>query len=92
MPPKLGVLDFNPIQYRTPLYQRLAERGKLHIDVLFLSDYGHRTFVDPSFGVPVAWDIDLLSGYKSSFLTSQELPITTILQLKKLRKWILART
>lgn len=88
---KLGVLDFNPIQYRTPLYQRLAQRGRVDIDVLFLSDHGHRTFVDPAFGIPVAWDIDLLSGYKNSFLNSQEIPIGTISQLRKLRKWILAQ-
>jgi glycosyltransferase involved in cell wall biosynthesis len=66
--PRLGVLDLNPIQYHTPLYQRLAERARLRLDVLYLSDHGLRPVLDPGFGVPIAWDIDLLSGYEHEFL------------------------
>ena len=58
----------HPIQYHAPLYQRLASRGRVQLDVLFLRDTGSRLDVDPGFGVPVAWDIDLLSGYEHSFL------------------------
>jgi glycosyltransferase involved in cell wall biosynthesis len=66
--PRLGVFDLNPIQYHTPLYQRLAARGNVHLDVLYLSDHGLKPVLDPGFGVPVAWDIDLLSGYEHAFL------------------------
>jgi glycosyltransferase involved in cell wall biosynthesis len=66
--PRLGVLDLNPIQYHTPLYQRLAARGSVRLDVLYLSDHGLKPVLDPGFGVPVAWDIDLLSGYEHEFL------------------------
>jgi glycosyltransferase involved in cell wall biosynthesis len=66
--PRLGVLALHPIQYHAPLYQRLASRGRVRLDVLFLRDDGVRLAVDPGFGVPVAWDIDLLSGYEQSFL------------------------
>lgn len=66
--PRLGVLDFHPIQYHTPLYQLLAARGNVELDVLYLNDIGLRPAVDPGFGVPVSWDIDLLSGYRHQFL------------------------
>jgi glycosyltransferase involved in cell wall biosynthesis len=68
--PKLGILDFHPIQYHAPLYRTLAERARVDLDILFLRDRGHRAFIDPGFGVQVAWNIDLLSGYRSNFLTS----------------------
>ena len=66
--PRLGVLALHPIQYHAPLYQLLASRGRVKLDVMFLRDTGSRLAVDPGFGVPVAWDIELLSGYEHSFL------------------------
>jgi glycosyltransferase involved in cell wall biosynthesis len=66
--PRLGILALHPIQYHAPLYQRLASRGRVRLDVLHLHATGSRLGVDPGFGVPVAWDIDLLSGYEHSFL------------------------
>jgi glycosyltransferase involved in cell wall biosynthesis len=66
--PRLGVLALHPIQYHSPLYQRLAGRGQVQLDVLYVRHTGSRLGVDPGFGVPVAWNIDLLSGYDHSFL------------------------
>jgi glycosyltransferase involved in cell wall biosynthesis len=66
--PRLGVLDLHPIQYHTPLYQRLTARANVRLDVLYLSEHGLKPVLDPGFGVPIAWDIDLLSGYKHEFL------------------------
>ena len=66
--PRLGVFALYPIQYHAPLYQRLASRGRVELDVLFLRDSGSRFGVDPGFGVPVTWNIDLRSGYEHSFL------------------------
>ena len=68
-PPRLGILDFHPIQYHTPLYQQLAARGKIRLDVLYLNDQGLNPVLDPGFGVPIAWNIDLLSGYRHGFLS-----------------------
>ena len=67
--PRFGVVDFNPVQYRTPLYQLITRRARVELDVLFLTDDGHSAYIDPGFGVPVSWDIDLLSGYEYQFLT-----------------------
>ncbi len=86
----LGVLEFHPIQYRAPLYQLLASRGNIDLDVLFLSDHGYHPAVDPGFGVPVAWDIDLLSGYQSSFLTTVDHPASLAGRARELSSWILS--
>src|ERR1700722_15561259 len=66
--PRLGVLDLHPIQYHAPLYRRLTVRANVRLDVLYLSDQGLKPMLDPGFGVPVAWDIDLVSGYEHEFL------------------------
>jgi hypothetical protein len=44
--PRLGVVDFGPIQYHTPLYQLITPRARVELDVLFLTDNGHRSFVE----------------------------------------------
>ncbi|MCW2895534.1 MAG: hypothetical protein JWO75_5023 [Actinomycetia bacterium] len=67
-PPRLGVLVSHPIQYQAPLYQELARRAVVDLEVAFLSSDGARPYYDPAFGVTVAWNIDLLSGYRSMVL------------------------
>lgn len=66
--PRLGVLATHAIQYQTPLYQALSRRALVDLDVAFFSLQGARPYRDPDFGVTVAWDIDLLSGYHSTLL------------------------
>ncbi len=66
--PRLGVLDFHLIQYHVPLYQRLAARGQVQLDVMYLRDAGYRPAMSTEFGELVEWDIDVLSGYQSQFL------------------------
>jgi glycosyltransferase involved in cell wall biosynthesis len=87
-PPKLGVLAINPIQYHTPLFQRLARRGNVALDVLFLTDQGYRPVVDPGFGRAVSWDIDLLSGYAHRFLASLDRPAGAGRRVLRLARWI----
>ena len=84
-PPRLGIVDFNPIQYHVPLYQELAERGAVQPSVLYLSDRGLRPAFEPEFGVPVAWDIDLLSGYENEFLPG---PRHWVQRLRRLTRWV----
>jgi glycosyltransferase involved in cell wall biosynthesis len=83
----LGVLAHWPIQYHTPLYQLLAKRGNVEVDVLFLTDRGYRPAVDPLFGVPVAWDIDLMSGYSHHFLSTVEHPASLAQKVRTLTRW-----
>jgi glycosyltransferase involved in cell wall biosynthesis len=86
--PRLGVLDFNPIQYRTPLYQLIARRARVELDVLFLTDDGHHPVLDPGFGVPVTWDIDLLSGYEHQFLTMSGKDPSAPSRVARLARWV----
>ena len=87
--PALGILDFNPIQYHTPLYQSLAARGRVDLDVLFLSDRGYRPSLDSDFGIPVAWDIDLLSGYNHDFMLRHHQQRSAARRIRILNNWIM---
>jgi glycosyltransferase involved in cell wall biosynthesis len=80
---RLGIIDFHPIQYHAPLYQRLASRGQVEVAVLYLRDWGYRAVADPAFGVTVSWDVDLLSGYENRFLRRGP-------RLRELARWIRA--
>jgi glycosyltransferase involved in cell wall biosynthesis len=71
--PRLGVLATHPIQYQVPLYQELARRGVVDLEVAFLSDIGIRPCHNPDFGVTLSWDIDLLGGYRSTVLGREPL-------------------
>lgn len=85
---KLGVLDFNPIQYHVPLYQLLAKRGDVALDVMYLHDHGLRPVINSEFGVAVHWNIDLLSGYRNRFLTTSDSPASIAGRMLALRQWI----
>jgi glycosyltransferase involved in cell wall biosynthesis len=88
MRPRLGVVSYGPIQYHTPLWQLLTKRFNVELDVLFLSDRGFAPTVDPSFGVSIAWDIDLLSGYAHHFLTTTRRPVSVASQISALTRWV----
>lgn len=89
-PPRLGVLASHPIQYQAPLYQELARRGAVDLEVAFLSSNGAQPYHDPSFGVTLAWDIDLLGGYRSSVLPRRSLTGKAA-WLASLRQWLRSR-
>lgn len=89
-PPRLGVLASHPIQYQAPLYQELAKRGRVDLDVAFLSHDGARPVLDPSFGVMLAWDIDLLSGYRSILLGRRALAGKAA-WLRSVSRWLRGR-
>jgi glycosyltransferase involved in cell wall biosynthesis len=88
MRPRLGIVAYAPIQYHTPLFQLLAKRNRVDLDLLFLSDRGFSATVDPEFGSLVAWDIDLLSGYSYRFLTMHRNPSTLGRRIVDLIKWL----
>ena len=66
--PRLGVLATHVIQYQAPLYKELSRRALVDLKVAFLSKRGAQPYRDPGFGVTLAWDIDLLGGYRSTLL------------------------
>ncbi|WP_392534631.1 glycosyltransferase family 4 protein [Nostoc sp. C117] len=65
----LAIIDTHPIQYRTPVYRTLSKHFDIPITVIYGSDFSIVGYKDPEFGVRFAWDIDLLSGYPSQFLS-----------------------
>jgi hypothetical protein len=88
--PRLGVLASHPIQYQAPLYQELARRGTVDLEVAFLSSDGAHPYHDPSFGVTIAWDIDLLGGYRSTVLGRKPLAGKAA-WLVSLSRWVRGR-
>jgi glycosyltransferase involved in cell wall biosynthesis len=86
--PSLGVVSYAPIQYHTPLWQLLTKRSKVDLDVLFLSDRGISPINGTAFGVPITWDIDLLSGYSHSFLKTAADRGSTARKVRALARWI----
>lgn len=67
-PFRIAVVNSHPIQYFAPLYAYLNRDPSLEITALYCSDSSLRGSVDPGFGRPVAWDVDLLAGYKVKWL------------------------
>jgi len=65
---KVAVIATHPIQYFTPLYAFLNDTPDIEVTALYLSDFSLRGANDPGFQQPVAWDIDLLSGYRRQFV------------------------
>jgi len=65
----LAVLETHPIQYHVPVYRRLQETYGIPVKVIYGSDHGVTGYRDREFGVDIAWDSDLLSGYEAVFLS-----------------------
>lgn len=65
---RIGFLVSHPIQYYTPIFRELAKRCDLTVY------FAHRQTAEgqaaAGFGTAFEWDIDLLSGYRSHFLTN----------------------
>lgn len=64
----LAIISTHPIQYQVPLWQALAKDGTVPFEVWYLSDHATRPSFDSEFKQSFAWDIDMLSGYPSRFL------------------------
>ena len=66
---RLGVLATHPIQNHAPIFRELARHCDLAVH------FAHRQTPEgqaqAGFGVPFEWDVDLLSGYESSFLANR---------------------
>jgi glycosyltransferase involved in cell wall biosynthesis len=66
--PLLAIITSHPIQYQAPLFRGLAADGRIVPHVLFLSQHGLRSRLDADLGIKFAWDVDLLSGYRSEYV------------------------
>jgi glycosyltransferase involved in cell wall biosynthesis len=72
---RIGFLVSHPIQYYAPIFRALATRCDL--TVYFAHRQSAEQQASAGFGVAFDWDVDLLSGYRSQFLTNvSRLPST----------------
>ena len=68
---KLGILVSHPIQYFVPVYRQLAKRSDIELTVIYRTRVGIDAYHDSGFGQTLKWDIPLLDGYSSHFLSSK---------------------
>ena len=69
-PYRLAVLASHPIQYQAPLFRELAANPEIDLTVFFCSDHGLQAYRDEGFGLEVKWDLPLMGGYHSEFLSN----------------------
>lgn len=65
---RIGFLISHPIQYYAPIFRALATRCDL--TVFFAHRQTAKQQAEIGYGVAFDWDVDLLSGYESRFLTN----------------------
>ncbi len=65
----LAVIETHPIQYHAPVYRALQGKYGVPTTAIYGSDFSVAGYRDREFGVDLAWDTDLLSGYGQVFLS-----------------------
>jgi len=70
-PIRIAAVASSPVFYQVPLYRRLAADPRVDLTVLYASSAGVRPY-DADFGNNVTWDVDLLDGYRSEFLSAAD--------------------
>lgn len=63
---RIAAFISHPVQYYSPIFRELSKRLELH--VFFGQNVTPLQQAATGFGVGFDWDVDLLSGYESSFL------------------------
>ena len=66
--PRLVVVETHPVQYHAPVYRELGRLG-VPVTAIYGSDFSVAGYTDPEFQTHFAWDTDLLSGYRSVFVS-----------------------
>lgn len=69
-PRRLFAVETHPIQYKAPLFRRLAADPRLDLTVFYamIPDAAQQ---GAGFGVPFAWDVPLLEGYRHEVLENR---------------------
>ncbi len=66
---RLAIIHTHPIQYNSPLFKLLHERGKIEIKVFYTWEESQQGIkYDPGFKKEINWDIPLLEGYDYCFV------------------------
>jgi glycosyltransferase involved in cell wall biosynthesis len=67
----LLIFDSHPVQYKAPVYRRLAQLRPGSFRVVYATDVTARGHHDREFGEKVAWDTPLLEGYDHLVLRNE---------------------
>lgn len=65
---RIAAVMSHPVQYHAPLFREIARRASLH--VYYTQEGSPSQQAESGFGIDFTWDIDLLSGYDSTFLNN----------------------
>ena len=65
---KLAIIITHPIQYYSPLFKLLTERGTLQIKIFYTWEQSQEKIFDKKFGKEIKWDIPLFEGYDYVFV------------------------
>ena len=65
----LMIIETHPIQYHAPVWRYLNQVLGIPVTVVYGSDFSVEGYRDKEFGISIAWDADLLEGYKAIFLS-----------------------
>jgi glycosyltransferase involved in cell wall biosynthesis len=68
VPHRLAIVASHVIQYQDPFFRLLAQDPEIDLTVLYCSRAGAETYRDEDMKTTLAWDIDLLQGYRYRFL------------------------
>lgn len=66
---ELAVFNSHPTQHFAPWWQALGEDERIRVKVFYFSRANVETHYDPEFDFDLRYDVDLLSGYESEFLS-----------------------
>lgn len=66
----LLIVETQPVQYHAPVYRAVQAQYGIPVVVVYESDASVTGYLDKDFGVKLAWDTDLLSGYTPKFLNT----------------------
>ena len=65
---KIGYLLSHPIQYQTPLIQKLNKIKGLDLNVFYFSDYSLKKYFDKGMNKFIKWDLNLTGKYNYSVI------------------------
>lgn len=65
----LAVVETHPVQYHAPVYRKIQQLFGIPVHVVYGSDFSVAGYRDAEFEQIFAWDVDLLEGYGSEFLS-----------------------
>jgi glycosyltransferase involved in cell wall biosynthesis len=67
---KLAIVVTHPIQYFSHVYRQLAAYRDMRVKVFYGARIGLDRYMDPGFGVELAWECDLVGGFEHEFLAA----------------------